>query len=140
MKHRFFKNTIKNMTKSLARKHQIAVAYHWESVPFRSVDCGPVKTVKLKDLANGEIFAEELQIDLNCKVDVTSLIAYFEAEYHPGLLVCSNIEDLPVFSKIMDIVTLNGDSFYRRGLRDTLFCRAFPFFSWERKMMKMFQW
>ncbi|XP_059362352.1 uncharacterized protein LOC132101422 isoform X1 [Carassius carassius] len=49
-KHRFFKNTIKNfknITKSLAQKHQMAIAYHWESMPFKSIDCGPVKTVQL---------------------------------------------------------------------------------------------
>ncbi|KAK0150881.1 hypothetical protein N1851_008003 [Merluccius polli] len=110
-KHRFFKNTIKNLkniTKSLAKKHQMSIAFHWESTPFKSIDCGPVKTVKLNAVANGEIFAEELQVDLDCEVDVTSWITCFGTEYCPGLLVCSNIEDLPVFNLIRDIVSLNG--------------------------------
>ena len=100
-KHWFFKNTIKNfknITKSLAKKHQMAIAFHWESTPFESIDCGPVKTVKLNAIENGEIVAEELQVDLDCEVDVTSWITCFGTEYRPGLLVCSNIEDLPVFS------------------------------------------
>lgn len=114
-KHRFFKNTIKNfknITKSLAKKHQMSIAYHWESMPFKNINCGPVKTVQLNALANGEIIAEELQVDLDCEVDVTSWITCFGTEYRPGLLVCTSIEeDLPLFSQITDIVALNGDYF-----------------------------
>lgn len=89
-KHRFFKTTIKhfkNITKSLAKKHHMAVAYHWESMPFKSMNCGPVKTVQLDALANGEIIAKEQQVGLDGEVDVTSWITCFGTEYRPGLLV-----------------------------------------------------
>lgn len=95
-KHRFFKNTIKNfknITKSLAQKHQMTIAYHWESMPFKSINCGPVKIVPLSDLPNGEVIAEKLQVDLDCEVHVTSWIICCGTEYRPGLLVCSNIEE-----------------------------------------------
>ena len=100
-KRRFFKSTIKNfknITKSLAKKHQMTVAYHWESISFKSMKCSPVKTVEASALKNGEIIAEKLQVELHSNVNVTSLITCFGTEYHPGLLVCSNTEeDLPVF-------------------------------------------
>ncbi len=55
----------------------MALAYHWESMPFKSIDCGSVRTVQLDDLPNGEMIAEELQVDLDCEVDVTSQITCF---------------------------------------------------------------
>ena len=45
-KHKFFKSSIKNfknVTKSLAKKHQIAVAYYWESLSAKGIESGPVK-------------------------------------------------------------------------------------------------
>lgn len=133
-KHRFFKSTIKNfknITKSLAEKHQMAVAYHWESMPFKSINCGPVKTVQASALENGEIIAEELQVDVHSEVNVTSWITCFGTEYRPGLLVCSNTEDdLPVFSQIKDIVEFNGDYFLLAKDFETL-CFAERFHSFN---------
>nr|XP_055035659.1 uncharacterized protein LOC129423418 isoform X1 [Misgurnus anguillicaudatus] len=43
-KHRFFKKNLKklkNLTKSLARKHQLAIAYHWESNSIKGIESGP---------------------------------------------------------------------------------------------------
>ena len=115
-KHRFFKNTIKNfknLTKSLAKKHQMAVAYHWESMPFKRIETGPVKTISLDELCHGEVIAEELQVDVDCDMDVTSWLTCFGTEYRPGLLVCSHMDDgLPVFSRIEHIVLFNGDYFF----------------------------
>lgn len=48
-KHTFFKSSIKNfknVTKSLALKHQLAVAYHWESINVKGIESGPVKSKK----------------------------------------------------------------------------------------------
>lgn len=54
----------------------------------------------------------ELQVDLDCEVDVFSWITHFGTEYHPGLLICSKIEeDLPVFSQIKNTVAFNGAHF-----------------------------
>jgi len=91
----------------------MAIAYHWESMPFKSIDCGPVKTVQLIDLPHGEMIAEELQVDLDCEVDLTSWITCFGTEeLSPGLLVCTDKEDdLPVFSQIKDIIAFNGEYF-----------------------------
>lgn len=130
----FFKNTIKNfknITNSLAQKHQMAIAYHWDSMPFKSTDCGPVRTVQLNVLPHGEMIAEELQVDLDSEVDVTSWISHFGTEYRPGLVVCSNIEeDLPVFSEIKHIIGFDGTFFLITEDLETL-CFAEHFHSFH---------
>lgn len=51
-----FSRTLSKM--SLAQNYQMAMAYHWESMLFKSIDCGSAKTVQLADLPS---FAEHLQ-------------------------------------------------------------------------------
>lgn len=125
-KHRFFKNTIKNfknITKSLALKHQMAIAYHWESMPLKSTDHGPVKTVKISDLRNGDMIADSLHVDMNHEVDVASWVTCYGTEYRPALLVCSKTEDgMPVFSQIKDIVVSVGECFLAVQNFETLGC------------------
>lgn len=83
-KHKFFKNSIKNITKSLALKHQYAIAFHWESLPVRSVEYGPLKTERYPNVSDG-------------KITVASWLRHV-TEYHHDLLVCTRMEkDLPVF-------------------------------------------
>ena len=115
-KHKcFFKNTVKNfknITKTLAQKHQMAIAYHWESLPLKSIESGPVKTVKVYELKNGDMVADNLHIDMNCEVDAVSWVACYGTEYRPGLIVCSKIADgMPIFSKISDIIVFAGNYF-----------------------------
>lgn len=86
----------------------MGISYHWESIPFKSIECGPVKTVQLDDLPNDEMIAEELQVDLDCEVDVTSWISCFGTEYCPGLLVCSNrggFASILLFNALIQIVS-----------------------------------
>lgn len=66
-KHKFFKSSLKNfknITNSLAKKHQIAVAYHWESLSTKGIESGPVKLKKLTDVENGHLISEHFQIDM----------------------------------------------------------------------------
>lgn len=52
-KHKFFKYSVKNfknLTVSLANKHQFAVAYHWECLSLKTVESGPVKISSLETL------------------------------------------------------------------------------------------
>lgn len=73
-KHKFFKLSIKNfknITKSLAKKHQIAIAYHWESLAIKGIESGPVKTELLNDLEHGEIISDYLQLAVSTDVSVT---------------------------------------------------------------------
>lgn len=44
-KHKLFKNTLKNfknITKSLAKKHQMAIGYHWDTLTFQRKEYGPM--------------------------------------------------------------------------------------------------
>ena len=114
-KHRFFKNTVKNfknITKSLARTHQMSIAFHWESLPFKSIISGPLKTVELANMRNGEIIADNLNFDIDTEVEVVSWITCFGTEYRPDLMLCSKIEnDHPVFCQIKDILLVGEDYF-----------------------------
>ena len=51
-KHRVFKDTLKtfkNITVSLAKKHQTSIAYKWETCPFNHVEYGPLKLFNVDD-------------------------------------------------------------------------------------------
>ena len=110
-KHKFFKSSIKNfknITKSLAKKHQIAVAYHWESLSTKGIESGPVKTKILTDVENGDLISEHFQIDLLSEINVTTWVNHNGAEYHTGLVVCTDfVHEMPVFSKIVGIFLRN---------------------------------
>lgn len=110
-KHKFFKSSLKNfknITKSLAMKHQIAVAYHWESLFTKGIESGPVKSKKLTDVDNGHLIAEHFQIDMLSEVNITSWIKHEDVEFHTGLVVCTGVvEELPVFNKIVCIFLRN---------------------------------
>lgn len=112
--NRFFKNTVKNfknITTSLTKKHQMAMAYHWESLPLKSINCEK-KTVKISDLRNGDMTADSLHVDMNHEVDVVSWTTCYGTEYRPGLLVCFKTEDgMPVSSQIKDNVVSAGECF-----------------------------
>lgn len=63
-KHNFFK--------SLVKKCQIAVAYHWESLSSKGIESGPIKLKKLTDVENGYLISEHFQIDMSSEVSVTT--------------------------------------------------------------------
>ncbi|KAI7811169.1 hypothetical protein IRJ41_011241 [Triplophysa rosa] len=112
-KHKFFKNCVKNfknITKSLALKHQYAIAYHWESLPFRNVEYGPLKTLEVEDVPYRDIFIEKYP-NSDRDITVTSWLRHSGTEYHTDLLVCTKMEkDLPIFSKITDIVLIDDQN------------------------------
>lgn len=144
-KHSFFKKSVKNfknITKSLALKHQMCIAYHWESQPFKNIDCGPATNVQLCDLIDCEFIAERLQIENESNVDHLSWITCFGTEYRSGLFVCSDLrDDIPVFSKITDIIAFDSQYFLLTCEFETVcfvehlhsfkvkeeLCRKFPF-------------
>ena len=52
-KHTFFQDCVKNLknvTVSLAKKHQFAVAYHWECLTSKAVESGPGNLCLLETL------------------------------------------------------------------------------------------
>lgn len=60
-KHKVFKNTLKNfknITKSLTKRHQMAMGYLWDTTPLTQTECEPMKTFCWDDIVGGEKFAE----------------------------------------------------------------------------------
>ncbi|XP_026061788.1 uncharacterized protein LOC113045572 isoform X2 [Carassius auratus] len=111
-KHRFFKKNLKNfknLTKSLAKKHQLAIAYHWESCTIRGIESGPVSNELLSDLENSDFISEQLQIDISSEVMVTPWVKCQGIEYRSGLVVFLEfVDDAPVFGKIVKIFIKDG--------------------------------
>ncbi|XP_026082259.1 uncharacterized protein LOC113058511 isoform X2 [Carassius auratus] len=111
-KHRFFKKNLKNfknLTKSLAKKHQLAIAYHWESCTIRGIESGPVSNELLSDLENSDFISEQLQIDISSEVMVTPWVKCQGTEYRSGLVVFLEfVDDAPVFGKIVKIFIKDG--------------------------------
>lgn len=76
-KHAFFKSSLKNFknfTKSLAKKHQIAIAYNWESLSAKGIESGPVKSKILTDVENDDLISEYFQIDVSSEISVTTWV------------------------------------------------------------------
>lgn len=72
----------------------MAIAYHhWESLPLKGIDSGPVKTVKVCVLINENMVTDNLHGDMNCEADLVSWAACYGTDYCPGFTVCSKTED-----------------------------------------------
>lgn len=103
----FFKSSIKhfkNVTKSLSKKHQMAIAYHWEFLGIKSIETEPEKTQMLNDIENCELISQHFQLDMSGEIRVTPWVMCDGIEYHTGIVVCSDVVDeMPVFSKIVGI-------------------------------------
>lgn len=111
-KHKVFKDTLKNfknITKSLAKRHQMAIACHWETSPLRHTEYGPMKPFCLSDLDSGEVLAETLQVTMQKDIFSTNWIKIDGAEYRAGLIICSEIgaDEMPVFCKITNILLVD---------------------------------
>ena len=110
-KHKFFKDCVKNyknLTVSLAKKHQFAVAYHWECLTSKAVESGPVKLCLLETLEYAEDISAYLHIDTQATVNLTNWVNC-GVEYRVGLFVCTSTdENMPVFSKLTSIILHNG--------------------------------
>ncbi|RVE61678.1 hypothetical protein OJAV_G00174850 [Oryzias javanicus] len=110
-KHKLFKDyfkNFKNITKSLAKKHQMAIAYHWETFTLKQKEYGPIKSFLLRDenVINSQILEKA-----KC-VFTTSWVKVDGVEYRAGLIVCSLVEDeMPVFSQILDVLLVDDDIF-----------------------------
>ncbi|XP_040924480.2 uncharacterized protein LOC114846307 isoform X1 [Betta splendens] len=107
-KHKFFKTQLKsykNITKTLAKKHQRYMAMCWESFTQCRLTIGPGKMVQLQDLKEGPEFAVKLNSALSTTVLSVRWVKHYGTEYRPDLLVCVEVTDeMPVFCKIKTIL------------------------------------
>lgn len=107
-KYNLFKTQLKsfkNITKTLARKHQKYMALHWESFSLSRVTIGPGKMLQLTEVERGPEIAARLNVDTSTNVLLVKRVKHYGSEYRTGLVVCLEMcEELPVFCKISAIV------------------------------------
>ncbi|KAK2843712.1 hypothetical protein Q7C36_011927 [Tachysurus vachellii] len=110
-KHRVFKSTLKNfknITVSLAKKHQMSIAPNWETSPLNHVEYGPLKTFNVDNEENGEMFAQALP-DVAKDIFSTNWVKISGVEYRAGLVICSGTEqEMPVFCRIKKMLLVNS--------------------------------
>lgn len=107
-KHNFFKTQLKsfkNITKTLAKKHQRYMALHWESFSQCRLTVGPGKMSQLEELKEGADLAAKLNTALSTNVLTVKWVKHYGTEYRPGLIVCVEVaEEMPIFCKIRTII------------------------------------
>ena len=111
-KHNFFKKQLKsfkNVTKTLAKKHQSQIAYSWQTYDPNRLVLGPSKMVAINTMDRGREIANTLQVPIDTKVLDVKWAKHLGNMYRPGLVVCLKVlNDMPVFHKIHRVV-LNAD-------------------------------
>ncbi|XP_030601542.1 uncharacterized protein LOC115791568 [Archocentrus centrarchus] len=106
-KHNFFKKSVKNfknITKTLVKKHQRQLAFHWENFYFQRFQFGPLKDYPISELDFSEVLRSCPRLNVPC-VSTASWVKNFGTEYHIGMIVCTSTEnEMPVFQKIVNII------------------------------------
>lgn len=92
-KHNFFKTqpkNFKNITMTLAKKHQHHMAYKWESFSQDSLAIGPGKMVEINDMKEGPEIKTRLNVSSLVHTNVLSVkwLKHKGADYRLGLIVC----------------------------------------------------
>lgn len=107
-KHNFFKTQLKsfkNITKTLAKKHQRYMALHWESFSQDRLAIGPGKMVQVGELKEGSKIAAKLKAALSTNVLSVKWVKHHGTEYRRDLIVCVEVAiEMPVFIQIKTIV------------------------------------
>lgn len=111
-KHNFFKKQVKsfkNITKTLAKKHQIQMAYKWATFDPNRVTTGPGKMLALQAMDWGYEMAEVLQVPVETNVLTVRWAKHSGIVYRSGLVVCVTVHcEMPVFHKIHHVVVQDG--------------------------------
>lgn len=112
-KHNFFKKSvknIKNITKTLVKKHQIQLAFHVENFYFKRLQFGPITEVLVSSLEGSE--ALSALFDESCNVCTTSWVKSYGTEYQVGMYVCSGVEnEMPLFKRIGCVIVRDDNAF-----------------------------
>lgn len=115
-KHKVFKNMLKNfknVTKSLAKNHQMSIGYLWETTPLNQVECGPMKKFCWDEIDEGEKLARMMQNPIETSMCSMNWVKIDGTEYRLDLLICNEIEnEIPVFSQIRKILLVNNTVYF----------------------------
>ncbi|KAK2845982.1 hypothetical protein Q7C36_010836 [Tachysurus vachellii] len=113
-KHKFFKTQLKsfkNITKTLAKKHQSCMAMHWEYFSQYRLTLGPGKMVELSGL----------KVELSELVYSVKWIKHHGTEYRPDFIICPEVAcEMPVFCKIKTIAVKDENVLLCGTLMETL--------------------
>lgn len=139
-KHKVLKNyfkNFKNLTKSIAKKHQRAIAFHWETLPLQTKEYGPIK---LFDLNNMIAVVNIHLLETSKEVYATSWVKINGIEYRSGLVIWTAMnDDMPVFCEICDVLLVEDSVFFltTRLLTETFdeHSHAFKVFRCENKCL-----
>nr|XP_055051346.1 uncharacterized protein LOC129437202 isoform X1 [Misgurnus anguillicaudatus] len=106
-KHKFFKTQLKsfkNITKTLAKKHQSCMAMYWESFSHDRLSLGPGKMMALSELKGGQEMASRLGAVMSDLIYCVKWIKHHGTEYRPDFIICTQVAcEMPVFCKIKTI-------------------------------------
>ncbi|XP_026018914.1 uncharacterized protein LOC113019411 [Astatotilapia calliptera] len=112
-KHKFFKRSVKNfknITKTLVKKHQNQLAFHFENFYFKRLQFGPINEVLASSLKGSE--ALNKMFDVSSIVSTTSWVKSYGTEYQVAMYVCSGVEnEMPLFSKIVSIIVSDFNTY-----------------------------
>jgi len=91
----------------LAKRHQMSIAYHWESFTLKHNEFGPIKSFTLEN--ENVVSNHILEMILSKDVFSTSWVKVDGVEYRAGLVVCSAMEnEMPVFCQISDVLLVDN--------------------------------
>ena len=124
-KHNFFKRQMKcykNLTLSLAKKHQHHMAYHWETYSEKKLVVGPGKEITISSLFASEQLALKMNVSLTSSVSSVKWVKSCGIEYRIGLVICSGVlDEMPVFQKIEGIVVKEESVFLVVTMLQTIY-------------------
>ena len=112
-KHNFFKKQLKsfkNVTKTLAKKHQYYMAHKWRSsTTFIRLDIGPGKSVSLNMINGGSVIAMQMKMSNFDKVIKVTWAKHNGYVYRRHLVVCGEVLcEMPLFYQIESVVIIQN--------------------------------
>lgn len=111
----------KNITKTLAKKHQSCMAKYWESFSQYRLTLGLGKIVELGELKGGPEIALKLGVVMSEMVYAVKWIKHHGTEYHPDFIVCKEVVcEMPVFCKIKTLAVKDENVLLCGTLMETI--------------------
>lgn len=111
-KHNFFKRQLKsfkNITKTLAKKHQHHMTCVWRSsTTFSRLDIGPGKMVSLEMVKGGSEIVKAMQVSSSVQVMKVNWAKHNGFIYRKHLVICGAVKcEMPLFYQIESVLILH---------------------------------
>lgn len=112
-KHRFFKKSVKNfknITKTLAKKHQNQLTFNFKNFYFQRLEFGSLNETLVSDLEGNEALGESF--NESGLVSTTSWVKNHGTEYQVGMYVCTGVNnEMPLFNRIVSIIVWDESAY-----------------------------